>query len=105
MTKEDLTTVVTLTNVIKREQERLSKLRDWIARITQEVDGLPHASGYAKSCIDELTAQIIDCESNIQNLLVSRAESRSKLTKKLDTCITDNATKEVFVEHNIFNGF
>lgn len=102
MTQEELTTVTVLTDAIRKEQNRLSKLRDWITRITQEIDGMPHDHSYPKSSIEELTAQIVDCESNIQNLTISRMIARSKLTKDIDKLFDDNATKEVFVERYVF---
>ena len=98
MTKEELNEVRHLTDSIKQEQERLIRLKDWIARITLEVDGLPHDHSYPKSSIEELTAQIVDCENKIQRLLFARMEGKARLVAAIDAQIDDNETKEILVE-------
>lgn len=65
--KFELCTVFNLTNEIRREEYRLANLRDALDRITAPVDGQPRRSDY-RSRIDELTAEIVDCENRLRDL-------------------------------------
>ena len=102
MTKEELHRVKSLTCDIHKEEARLAKLKDWINRITQEIDGLPHEQSYKRSSVEELTIQIIDCERNIDNLKLIKAENCSKLVKKIDDLISDEVQKTIMVERYVF---
>ena len=102
MTKEELYRVKSLTCDIHKEEARLLKLKDWINRITQEIDGLPHEQSYKRSSVEELATQIIDCERNIDNLKLIKAENSSKLVKKIDDLISDEVQKTILVERYVF---
>ena len=103
MTKNELDDVNNVTKVLHREIERLAKLRDWLARITQEVDGLPHEQSYKRSSIEELITQKVDCENNIEQLRLARAEKAARLVKVIDDSIFDSDQKKVIVERYCFS--
>ncbi len=98
MTKEELNVVKDLTKMIRREEQRLINLNDWIQRITHELSGLPIEQSYQKSKIEELTIQKIDCESKINELKAKRAEATANLVKSIDETIENNQEKAVVVE-------
>ena len=98
MTEEGLNEVRHLTARIKQEEERLQRLKDWITRLTQEIDGLPHDHSFPQSSIESLTVQIVDCEANIQRLILDRTVSKSRLIKDIDFEVADNDAKSVLVE-------
>ena len=99
MTKEELHVVNFISRNISFEQQRLERLKDWAERITLDIVGLPQDNGYVQSRIEELTAQIIDCEHNLEQLILLRAEARAELVKQIDSALTDNCQKTVLIEH------
>ena len=98
MTKDELHVVNAIEQRIRKEQERLERLKDWVEHITLELDGMPHENAYKLSSVAELTVQIVDCEKHIQELFVQRAQSRAELTKAIDDAIEDEDQKAVLVE-------
>lgn len=98
MTRDELNSVNSISREIRQEENRLAMLNDWLMRITNEIDGLPHEQGYKRSSIEELTSQKIDCERKIESLKSQCAESRAKVIKKIDAKIKHNDQKAVLVE-------
>ena len=102
LTKDELDRVNDIAKVLRRELERLSQLTGWLNRITQELDGLPHEQSYKRSRIAELIAQKVDCENNIEQLKLAKAEESAKLVKVIDDSIFDSDQRKVIVEHYCF---
>ena len=98
MTKEELNAVNVITKAIRKEQERLANLTDWMTRITAELDGLPHEASYQRSKIEELTIQKVECENKLNELRAERANETANLIKKIDDVLTDNIQNAVVVE-------
>lgn len=98
MTKEELKEVKTLTDALTSEEERLKRLKDWITRLTHELDGLPHDNSFPTSSVESLTVQIVDCEENIKRLMLERMASKSRLIKVIDSEVENNDIKSVLVE-------
>ena len=98
MTKEELKEVKNLTDALASEEERLQRLKDWITRLTHELDGMPHDSSYPQSSIESLTVQIVDCEENIKRLMLERMASKSRLIREIDSEVESNDIKTVLIE-------
>lgn len=102
MTKDELDEVNAASKSLRYEQERLAKLTDWLNRITQELDGLPHEQSYKRSSIEELITQRIECENKINELKFEKAKKAAELVKKIDKSIVDENQKNVIVERYCF---
>lgn len=98
VTKDELKEVKTLTDALTSEQERLKRLKDWITRLTHELDGMPHDNSFPTSSVESLTVQIVDCEETIKRLMLERMASKSRLIKVIDSTIANNDIKSVLVE-------
>lgn len=106
MTKEELGAVNNLTRQIQAESSRLEYLKDCVKRITRELDGLPRSdTGYKKSSVEELTAQIIDCQNKLNNLCRQRAESRAGLIGKLNSAVDDDTRRRILIERYVFGKY
>ena len=105
MTKDDLFSVKTVIKQLSREVTRLSQLKDWCQRITAEIDGLPHNTTFARSAVENLTVQIVDCQNTIDSLRIELANRRAALVNMIDKEVTDNTQRAILIERYCFDNY
>lgn len=94
MLPEILTDCKTLTEKITKEKEKLSRLKDYLKVVTQELSDMPRGNS-KESRIEKLTAQIIDTENRIIELELQREDRRATLIERLERTVRTAAGRSI----------
>ena len=99
-----LSTVMELAEKIRAAQAELERLKSLATATTTRLDGLPKAKSIT-SRVESLTAKIVDCERELNNLVEESACAQIDLTLEISDKVKDAASDVLYQRYILCKPF